>query len=725
MASAGKNSAIERLFHPSNVVLVGASDRSGHWSERVWDNLRRFGFPGRVFPVNPNRNEIWGAPCFPNLGTLPEPPDHLAIYTPADTTIGILTDGGTAGARSATLYAAGFGEGSDQDGLRLGKRLREVLTETGITAVGPACMGAACGEARFATIPDETLQDLAPSPVAIVVQSGALCASINRAVNDLGLKVAYLASCGSQMGCTISDFIDYFADRPELRVILCYIEAVPDAAHFLEAARRARQNGKIIVAVKIGGSEQARASALAHTGSLAGSSEVFEAFAAAAGIVRFDSFEDAIEAVEFLARRPLPKGRNIALMTNSGALRSLATEAADRTGAQLVPLSGKTESALREILKQKDVSNPLDTKRTIPTPQYVACVDALVNAPEVDIVLVAEELPLDQSVERRAVNLRTLEDASKRAAAIDKSVVMFNPLLTGITEYGRGIRDQLPTVPMLRETERTLRVVAALADAAAGPVLDGPFYAPPAETETARPWRKRAAGLDGPTALNEVESKSLLRAYGIPLPPERMVMTAAEAEQAAREIGYPVVLKGIAAALPHKSDAGLVILNLSDAEAVHRAAATLTARAAALAARLDGILVAKQISGGTETVLGVQRDVEMGPVVMFGLGGIWVELFKDVSFAPATLDRQQALEMVRKTRVGRLLEGFRGSKPGDYDALCEALVKLGRLACDLGDVIEAVDINPFLVCEQGCGAFALDGLVVLRPPTEPNREQGR
>jgi acetyltransferase len=217
----------------------------------------------------------------------------------------------------------------------------------------------------------------------------------------------------------------------------------------------------------------------------------------------------------------------------------------------------------------------------------------------------------------------------------------------------------------------------------------------------------------------------LLRAYGIPLPPERLVTTAAEAEQAAREIGYPVVLKGIAAALPHKSDAGLVILNLSNAAAVRQAAATLSARAAALAARLDGILVAKQISGGTETVLGVQRDVEMGPVVMFGLGGIWVELFKDVSFAPATLDHQQALTMVRKTRAGRLLEGFRGSKPGDYDDLCEALVNLGRLACDLGDVIEAVDINPFLVCEEGRGAFALDGLVVLRPPTERDREQGR
>ena len=220
-------------------------------------------------------------------------------------------------------------------GEQLAADLRNTLAETGLTAVGPNGMGVACGRSRFATIPDETLQELGPSPVAVISQSGALCASINRAVNDLDLKVGYLISCGNQIGRTVADFIDYFADDAELRVLLCYIEAVADAGRFLDAARRARDNGKTVVAVKIGGSDASRAAALAHTGSLAGRSEVFDAFAAAAGIVRLNSLEDAIEAVEFLARAPLPRGRNIAVMTNSGALRSLATEAADRTGATL------------------------------------------------------------------------------------------------------------------------------------------------------------------------------------------------------------------------------------------------------------------------------------------------------------------------------------------------------------------------------------------------------
>jgi acetyltransferase len=239
----------------------------------------------------------------------------------------------------------------------------------------------------------------------------------------------------------------------------------------------------------------------------------------------------------------------------------------------------------------------------------------------------------------------------------------------------------------------------------------------------ARILRQRAAGLKQPTALNEVESKSLLRAYGIPLPQEYLVGSSAEAIEAAQRIGYPVVLKGVSAAIPHKSDAGLVRLDCRDDKAVATAYAGLMAQAGKLGAKLDGVLVAQQIASGTECVLGVSRDPEMGPVVMFGLGGIFVELIKDVSFGAPGLDRDEALAMVKATRAGRLLEGFRGSKPGDRDALLDALVNLGRLAHELPDVIEAIDINPFMVCERG--AFALDGLVVLRPSAATSRRSGR
>ena len=221
-------------------------------------------------------------------------------------------------------------------------------------------MGVASGRARFATIPDETFQEAAPGPIAVVCQSGAMCASINRAINRLGLKIAYLVSCGNQIGCTVGEAIDYCADQPELRVILCYVESIPDADRFLRAGRRARQNGKTVVAVKIGGSAAARAAALTHTGAMAGRSEVFDAFAAAAGIVRVRSLEDAVEAVEFLARSPLPHGRNAAFMTNSGALCSLILEAAGGAGAALAQLSQGTRQALNEVLGLTDAGNPFD-----------------------------------------------------------------------------------------------------------------------------------------------------------------------------------------------------------------------------------------------------------------------------------------------------------------------------------------------------------------------------
>jgi acyl-CoA synthetase (NDP forming) len=374
---------------------------------------------------------------------------------------------------------------------------------------------------------------------------------------------------------------------------------------------------------------------------------------------------------------------------------------------------------LSEALKQSDITNPLDTKRTIATNQYVACLDALVSAPEVDIVLTAEELPRDDGAGRRVANLRALETTTRRAAALGKPVAAFTPFITGATEYGRMVRAQIPSVPVMRDLERTLRVLRALTQSH----RVRPECPPASESDVARILRQRAAQLDQPTALNEVESKSLLRAYGIPLPQEYLVGSANEAIEAARRIGFPVVLKGVSSAIAHKSDAGLVRLNVRDDQAVATTYAELMTQAGKLGAALDGILVAQQIAGGIECVLGISRDPEMGPVVMFGLGGIFVELIKDVTFGAPGLDRDEALAMVKATHAGRLLEGFRGSKPGDRDALLDALINLGRLADELPDVIEAIDINPFVVCERG--AFALDGLVVLRPAAATSAKPGR
>ena len=704
---------VEALLAPRNVVLVGASDRSGHWSGRVWHNLRRFGFHGNVYPVNPKRANVWRTRCYPGLHDLPEDPDHLAIFIPAEMTLHMLDEGAARGARSATLFAAGFGEGSDAEGRARGKRLKDILGRTGIAAAGPNCMGVASGRSKLVTIADEALEELGPGPVAVVTQSGMLCATFTRALSDRGLRVAYLISCGNQTGLTFGDYIAFLSDDPELRVILCYIESIHDAPRFLASARKAREKGKSVVVVKIGGSDAARAAALTHTGSLAGSVEVFDMFARDAGVIRLGSLDEMVEAAELLARAPAPRGSRVAVMSNSGALKTIATETAAAHRIEIAKLAPDTEMKLRGVLgEEADISNPLDTKRTLPTGQYLGCVETLCAAPEVDLLLIAEELPREAGIERKVANLRALENWIEKAA---KPVALFSPITFRETDYMIDLRHELAHVPLMRDVGKTFRTIAALTRAEFDrSETAAPLHQVPPPLATA--WRGRAAALGGRVTLSEIESKALLAAYGIPLPPEELASSPEDAVSAAVRIGFPVVLKAVSAAVPHKSDAGLVVLGLTAAEDVRAAAERLMARCEELGASYEGVLVAKQMTSGFEAVLGIHRDPEMGPVVMVGMGGIWLELFRDVAFAPPGLCRKRALKAIAGTRMFSVLGRYRGGRSGDVDALADAMVSLGRLALDLGDIIEAVDVNPLLVMETG--GCALDGLVVLKPQAD-------
>ena len=705
------SSNIGALMAPRNVVLVGASDRN--WAPRIWDNLKRFGYEGGIYPVNPNRDEIWGQRCYPTIADLPEAPDHLALFVPKEQTLEILELGGGLGVRSATIYAAGFGEGGDPDGRARALRLKEILNRHSIAATGPNCMGLAVGRSKFCTFPDEQLTPLAPGAVAAITQSGMLGQTFARGIADAGLTLAYLVSCGNQTGLTFADYIDHLADDPDLRVITCYIEAVTDGAAFLAAAEKARRNGKTIVAVKAGGSEEARKATLAHTGSLAGSTEVFDAFARDVGIVRVDALEDMVEAAAYLSRMPRPKGPRVAIMTNSGAIKSLTTDAAQTYGVAFAQLDPATETRMRETLPDASLSNPFDCKRTLRLDEYMACVRALHDDANVDLLLMAEELPRAAGIERKVKNLSAL-DAFVGAEAT-KPMAAFAPVTLLETPYMHSLRAGMTHLPWLRDIGKSLRTVARIIPSQLTPALT-PHAPDPQRAGLVAQWRARAAALREPTALSETESKELLAAFGIRGPSEVVVATPEEAVVAAAKIGYPVVLKGVSAAVPHKSDAGLVLLGLSTESAVREGAALIASRCAALGAPLEGTLVAEQVSGAIEMVLGLHRDPEMGAAVMVGMGGVWLELFKDVAFAPPGLGLERARETIAQTRAAQLLAGYRGAPACDVEALAQAMVNLGRLACELGDVIEAVDVNPVAVRAQGRGVVALDALVVLRPP---------
>jgi acyl-CoA synthetase (NDP forming) len=298
---------VEALTAPRNAVLVGASDRPGSWAARVWHNLRRYQFPGPVYLINPRRTEIWDTPCYPDFKSLPEPPDHMVVLVPAGGVIETLRSGAAAGARSATVFSAGFGEGFDREAAKLGRELAAVIEDTGLAVSGPNCLGNVCAKSRFVTLTEDRPQVVQRGPVALVGQSGGMLIFTNQALQERGIWPDYLITSGNEAGLTVADYIAFFADQPELKVIIVYVEAVANLTKFKVACRMARGAGKSIVAVKLGQSQAGRDAAMAHTGSLAGSVEAFEAVAGDVGVICAGTLHDAVEIAELLvhtARRP-------------------------------------------------------------------------------------------------------------------------------------------------------------------------------------------------------------------------------------------------------------------------------------------------------------------------------------------------------------------------------------------------------------------------------------
>jgi acyl-CoA synthetase (NDP forming) len=705
---------VEALTAPRNAVLVGASDRPGSWSARVWHNLQRYQFPGAVYLINPRRNEIWGTPCYPDFKSLPEPPDHMVVLVPAAGVIETLRAGAAAGARSATVFSAGFGEGFDAEAAARGRELAAVIAETALAVSGPNCLGNVCAKSRLVTLTEDRPLTVERGPVALVGQSGGMMIFTNQALQERGISPDYLITSGNEAGLTVADYIAFFAAEPQLKVVIAYIEAISNVATFRAACRLARAAGKTIVAVKLGQSEAGRGAAMAHTGSLAGSVEAFDAVAGEVGVIRADTLDDAVELTELMVHTGAPPGRRLGAVTLSGAYRGLLLDAAERNGLEFPPLAPATTERLAAVLTVGSlVSNPIDGGFGVlsSADNFMASVEALQADPNVDMVLVQEGLPRAPGAERTEHYIRLVDDYAATKAR--KPIAFVTPISHGQTDHSRSIRAQAPHVSFLQEAYKALRTIAGVARReererlARAPLPDA---SPPAPGQRALLERIRAVTKAEPVALDEAQSKEVLLAYGIATPPEALVTSAAGAAEEAARIGYPVVLKAVAATLLHKSEVGAVALDLATP-------AQLTAAYERMARDLQehslaGMLVCRQIRGGVELVLGLHRDPEMGLVVMAGSGGILLELVKDVAFCAPPVNRDKARDLLERLRGGKLLRGYRGAPALDTEAAVDALLALGRLGADLEDVLQSVDINPFVVLPQG--GMALDALIVLR-----------
>ncbi len=720
---------VAALLNPTSIAILGARENPSGWTARIFANLQRFEFSGPFWPVNPRTTEMWGVECYPDLASLPAPPDHLVVMRSADAVPDILRQGAACGVRSATIYGVGFSEAGTEEGRRREDVLRGVLEETGIAISGPNCLGNLSARARVLTLPDDRIRELVAGPVAMVGQSGTTLPAIGRLMIDRGIDCSYIVTSGNETGLTAADYISYFVTDPDVRVIFCLIEAVRDPPNFLAACRMARDAGKPVVAIKMGGSAQAREAALAHTGSLAGSHEAFDAVAGDAGVIRVDSADQAADLVDFLVRAPMPSRPEVGVLTYSGGVRGLAVEAAARHGLTIPPFCDETVRRMKAILGEDfQISNPLDAMGFFNHGAEVVAglVEAAFADPGIGTVLIQEDLPpgeghTDANQRRARRVLETMEkiDRELLSRGDAKPFAMSSATTCELTEYSRIARRNFPRVALLNEPERAMRALRRILDY--GEVCKRAVAATAAPTAAPGPVARRlremaSSGAGGQIPVSETLSKALLAEYGIPVPLEETATTAKDAVKAADRIGYPVVLKGVAAALTHKSDAGAVLVGLTDGDAVRDGFARIHDNVAAHDPdiALDGVLVAAVVSGGLELVIGIDDDPEMGPVVMFGSGGVWLELFKDVTFAAPGLDKARAERMIAATRAGTLIDGYRGGPAYDRDAVADTLVKAGRIAVDLDGTLQSLDINPFTLLRAGSGGYALDALAILK-----------
>ena len=460
---AAAQAKVAALLNPRNVVIVGASDAPGNWALRAFQNLRRYGFAGAVYPVNPRREAVWNMRCYASFAALPEPPDHVVVVIPAPHVPDALREAAAAGARSATVMSSGFGEADNPAAQALAEALRRTIAETGLAVSGPNCMGNIHAPSRLMTLTDDRPHTIAEGPVAIVAQSGGLAMAIKRTLEERGIVTASLVTSGNEAGLTSADYIAYYATLPFVRVIVCYLEAVRDPAHLRAACVLARSAGKPVIAVTLGASAEGRAAALAHTGGIAGAMEDFDALAADAGILRVRTLDDIVEAVEFLTHVPLPAGAKLGGITFSGALRGLLLDCAAANNLTFPDLAPATRRRLEAVLGVGTfIGNPLDSgfaglgSKEV----YIDCVSALLDDPAIDILLLQEELPRGPGSERKEANLHAVNALAPRT---HKPIVHVTMISHGVNDYARALRAQLPNIGFMQEPDKTLRALRAIA----------------------------------------------------------------------------------------------------------------------------------------------------------------------------------------------------------------------------------------------------------------------
>ncbi|HSB69626.1 MAG TPA: acetate--CoA ligase family protein [Candidatus Methylomirabilis sp.] len=693
----------DAFFKPKAVAVVGASREEGKVGYSIVLNLIRGGFAGPVYPVNPKASEILGLPCYPDVPSIPGEPDLAVLVIPPKICIGTLEACVAKGIRSAIVISAGFKEVGGE-GAEIEKALRARVRELGIRVVGPNCLGVISTQSRMnatfaAGMPPE-------GEISFFSQSGALCTAILDWAIGNHVGFSKFISLGNKADTSEVDFIQALAADPETRVIVGYIEGVEDGRRFMEAARAASRI-KPFILVKSGNTAAGARAASSHTGTLAGSEKSFNAAFRQCGVIRAESIEELFNYARAFANQPLPQGPSLCIVTNAGGPGIIAADAVERSAVKMATLSPETVERLRRVLPPTAaLYNPVDVIGDAKEDRYKAALDAVAADSKVDGVLA---LATPQDMTEYDKYAEVVGQAAKASGKPFFTAFMGEASLPKAREILRGFG--VPQYPFPEPAVRTFEAMLRY--------RQWQRYTPAPPTQF--PVDKGRVALTILEArrthrsqLGETEAREVIAAYGFRLPQNILARTVDEAVATATQIGFPVALKIVSPDILHKTDVGGVRLNLADADAVAQGFAGIDATVRRLFpnAAIHGIAVQEMVVGGKEVILGMTRDPQFGPLLMFGLGGIYVEVLKDVAFRVAPVGPDEAEAMIREIRSFPLLGGVRGEKPSDLRAIVEALGRLSQLSVDFPEILE-LDVNPLLVRPEGGGAVAIDARLAL------------
>jgi acetyltransferase len=697
---------LESLFAPRGVAVIGASQTPSKLGYGVARNLVMSGYKGALHFVNPSGGELFGRPMVRSVAEIPDPVDLAMIIIPARAVPGALEDCGKRGIPSVIIGSGGFRE-TGEEGAELERVCLDIAARYGIRIIGPNCIGYLDThlpiDTSFLPLPGPI-----PGDIAFISHSGAICEAVIDWARGQGFGLSRLLSLGNQMDLTESDVLAPTAADPETRVVALYLEGVGDGPTFVSQATAVSK--KIpIVAIKVGRSARGRAAVASHTGALAGEEAAFEAAMRKSGVLRATTSEALFDWARALAWCPLPPGRKVAVLTNAGGPGAIAADALDAQGLELSDLGQATQTALAELLPAAaSLRNPVDMLASAGPHEYAHGLRLLLEDSQVDAVMVIlPPPPVSTAADIAAALIPEIQTADKPVVV----ALMGEDLILQAARLFRQAR-----VPDYRFPERAasaLRVLVERAERLAQP--DEPPLKPAvAHTEAARRTLETCPVKDGFLPPNIC--LELAQAYGLSVPKSRLVHSADEAAETSEEIGFPVALKIVASQLTHKSDVGGVALDLIDPAQVRAAYERVTEqpKQSAPDAEITGVLVQEMLPPGQEVILGMVRDPQFGPLLMFGSGGVEVEGLRDTAFALPPLTPHELDQMLGSTWAGRRLEGYRHLPAGDRQAVADGLTALGQMAIDLPTLME-VEINPLLVFARGKGASALDIRIRVGP----------